>query len=206
MIDKKTGVWLAAAAGVTLVLAGAAAVAATNWGSGASHIASGGDASGGADARPGSDRMAGGEGSTGRRSYRGSSNLFLLRYDADHDGRITRAEVDAGIVAEFQTIDANHDGKLDAGEYQHYEEARRSARAAWRTQHPDGGNAQDPDRPSSFDPMKRLDWNRDGFITIDEFGGRTRAIAMRADRDGDGVVLADDLLRPAPSRRTASAQ
>jgi hypothetical protein len=203
MIDKKMRVWLAASAGVVLVMAGAVAVAATDWGagrpqaqSGEAQTASAGDTSGG----------GGGGGGTGRRSYRGSSNLFLLRYDADHDGRITRAEVDAGIVAEFQTIDSNHDGRLDAAEYQRYEEARRAARASYRAQHPDGGEAQDPERPSTWDPMKRLDWNRDGFISLEEFGGRTRGAAMRADRDGDGVVLADDLLHPQTTRRTASAQ
>jgi hypothetical protein len=198
MIDKKMRVWLAASAGVVLVVAAAVAVAATDWGSGARMQPSVSQTASATDTNSGNG--------TARRSYRGSSNLFLLRYDADHDGRITRAEVDAGIVAEFQAIDSNHDGRLDAAEYQRYEETRRAARASYRAQHPDGGETPDPERPSTWDPMKRLDWNRDGFISMEEFGGRTRGAAMRADRDGDGVVLADDLLHPQPTRRTASAQ
>jgi len=201
MIDKKMRVWLAASAGVVLVLGGAVAVAASDWGS---HGAAA--PGNGSDAGPTSGRTANADGTTGRRnSYRGSNNLFLLRFDTDHDGRITRAEVDAGILAQFQSIDTNHDGKLDAGEYKTYEDGRRAARQAWRETHPNGDTGPDPERPSTFDPMKRLDWNLDGFISLEEFGGRTHGAAMRADKDGDGVILVEDLLKPS-STRTASSQ
>jgi hypothetical protein len=194
MIDKKTGVWLAASAAVVLVVAGAVAVASTDWG-----------------AAPGSGEQARtaetASATPGRRGYRGSSSLFLLKFDADRDGRITRAEVDAGILAQFQGIDSNHDGRLDAAEYQVYDDARRAARKAWRTAHPNGDAGSEPDdRASNWDPMKRLDWNRDGFISLEEFGGRERALAIRADRDGDGTILVEDLMKPPRDRRTASTQ
>lgn len=192
MIDKKTGVMLAAGAAVVLVVAGAVAVAATDWGGG-----------GETQLRP--TRTASQNGNRPRSSGRGSANLYLLHFDADRDGRITRSEVEAGILAQFQAIDSNHDGRLDAAEYQVYEEARRAERKAWRAQHPEPNGEPAPERTAAWDPMKRLDWNRDGFITLEEFGGRERALAMRADRDGDGTVLADDLKRP-PARRAASAQ
>ena len=203
MIDKKMGVWLAASAGVVLVAAGAIAVAATDWGPSSGGGVGYGDGGGRAQVR--ATRTASAKGAPGRRSYRGSSNRFLLRYDADHDGRITRAEIDAGIVAQFRSIDTNHDGRIDAAEYQAYEDGRRAARRAWREAHPDAESATGEEPPPSFDPMKRLDWNLDGFVSLDEFGGRERALAMRADRDGDGAILADDLTRPA-TRRTASAR
>lgn len=196
MIDKKTGVWLAAGAGVVLVVAAAVAVAAMDWGSGGTE----------ARVRPTRTASGGDGGSTSRRtSYRGSSNRFLIKFDADHDGRITRAEVDAGIVAEFQSIDTNHDGRLDPAEYRAFDDQRRAARKAWRDTHPDADGAQDEERPQSYDPMKRLDWNLDGYISLEEWGGRTRSIAMRADSDGDGTILAADLTRPR-ARRTASAR
>ncbi len=42
--------------------------------------------------------------------------------DADHDGRLTRAEFRADAVAFFQMLDANHDGVIDGFEIQHYEQ------------------------------------------------------------------------------------
>lgn len=127
-------------------------------------------------------------------------SMSLIQFDADKDGRITRAEIDAGLQAQFASADTNGDGKLDAAELQNYNEARRAERKAryeaWRAKNPDKagekrrytGGGRD-----GFDSMKHADWNRDGFVTPDEFGGRTRSQAMRADRDSDGVVLVEDL-------------
>jgi hypothetical protein len=194
MINKKTGVWLAAGTAVVLVAAGAVAVAAADWGGGSGEQVR--EAPAGRTAARGN-----------RSSSRSSSSLYLLRFDANRDGRITRAEVEAGIVAEFRGIDSNQDGRLDATEYQAYENGRRAARRAWRAAHPNGDGGEPSERVSNWDPMKRLDWNLDGYVTMEEFGGRTRANAMRADRDGDGTILVEDLKRPrARSRRTAASR
>ena len=112
-------------------------------------------------------------------------------------------EVESGITAQFQTIDSNHDGRIDAVEFQIYDAQRRAERkarrAAWLAR--TGGSEEQPasDRVP-FDSMKRLDWNLDGFVTPDEFGGRLRALAMRADKDGDGTILVEELKNPPPSR------
>src|ERR1700753_3416682 len=37
-----------------------------------------------------------------------SQTASLLRYDANHDGTLTRAELLAGLHAEFNTYDVNH--------------------------------------------------------------------------------------------------
>jgi len=139
-------------------------------------------------------------GARGPGSY---GSMSLIQFDTDKDGRITRAEIDAGIQAQFTSADSNGDGKLDAAELQNYNDARRAERKArydaWLAKNPDkagdrrryqgGGNR------NSFDSLKHSDWNRDGFVTPDEFGGRFRSQAMRADRDNDGVVLVEDLRR-----------
>lgn len=199
MINKT---WIMLGAGTAaLVLAGAFAVAAADWG-------------GGSDTRPTRSASASATGVRTSRHHsggRGSALLSLLRFDTNNDGRITRAEIEAGIRTEFQAIDTNHDGRIDAAEFQVYDVARRAERkartAAWLAR--TGGNEQDQPAPNRepFDSMKRLDWNLDGFVTPDEFGGRIRALAMRADRDGDGTILVEDLKNPpARGRRRSGNQ
>jgi hypothetical protein len=173
---SKTMVALAAA--VAVLTAGAIAVAvASEWGDG--------------------DRKGkrGGHG-------RGGNTSYLIQYDTDKNGTITRAEVDAALETQFKGADKNADGTLDAAEFHAYNDARKAERKArieaWRAKREAEGRdvkERPPhDRgPKSFDPMKNMDWNRDALISPDEFAGRTRAQIMRADRDGDGNVLVADL-------------
>ena len=44
------------------------------------------------------------------------SAALLLRYDANHDGIVTREEMEAGLKADFAAADTNHDGCLDPSE------------------------------------------------------------------------------------------
>lgn len=179
-----TRTWGLVAAGVAVLAAGAVAVAfASDWGEGRKHKRGDGP--------------------------RGGGTMHLIQYDADKDGRITRAEVDAGIDAEFKRADTNTDGKLDAAEFLTFSEKRKAERKArvdaWRAKREaEGGNVRErppggPDR--NFDPMKRMDWNLDGAISPDEFAGKTRAQAMRADRDGDGTILVEDLKKRGHGKR-----
>lgn len=172
MVNK---VWAAVAAGGLVVVAGAVAVAfASDW-------------------TPGQGKHKGPRG--------GGANTSLIQFDADKDGQITRTEIDAGLQAQFNTADTNSDGKLDAAELQKYNDARKAERKArydaWKAKNPDAKDRTHADRGgrAGFDPMKNMDWNRDGFVTPDEFGGRVRAQVMRADKDGDGNVAVEDLKR-----------
>ena len=181
-MDNK--LWAAAGAGTLLLVVGAVAVAfASDWGS---------------TKRPASARAAS-----------GSSAMQLLRFDEDKDGRITRAEIDAGITAQFGKVDTNTDGKLDAAEVQRFNDARkadqRARYEAWRAAHPDATSRPPADRArDSIDTLRTADWNLDGVITPDEFGGKTRAQAMRADRNGDGTVDPEELKRKNTRRRDAA--
>lgn len=174
-----TKTWGLLAAGVVVVAAGAVAVAfAADWGDG--H-------------RKGGKRGHG---------AKGGQSMHLIQFDANKDGTITRAEVTAGLEAQFKAADTNGDGKLDALEFQRYNDARKAERKArieaWRAKRQaEGGDTRERpphDRSArNFDPMKNMDWDRDGFISPDEFAARTRAQAMRADRDGDGNIQVADL-------------
>lgn len=177
-------IWTAIAAGVAVIAVGAVAVAfAADWG--------------------GDHKKARQTKSQGR-----AQALQLIQFDADKDGRITRAEVDAGLTAQFNGADTNADGKLDPLEFLKYNDARKAERKAryeaWRAKNGiENGDKAKPyvDRESrGFDPVKNMDWNLDGAISVEEFSGRTRAQAMRADRDGDGTILTADLKKERTGR------
>lgn len=157
----------------------------------------------------------GGTGSTKARASAttgGSSALRMVQYDSDKDGRVTRLEIDAGITAQFGAADTSADGKLDAAEILRYNDKRKADRRAryeaWKAKAAALG--RDPGRPPSdrdtVDNLRAADWNLDGFITADEFGGKTRALAMRADRNGDGVIDAEELKRRGGRMTKAAAK
>ena len=137
-----------------------------------------------------------------RQSRTGDSQL--LKYDGNKDGRVTRQELDAALSNEFRTVDTSLDGRLDAAEIQRHVDARRLGRSAkiddWRVQAKAKG--LDPSHPpfdlserDNVDTLRYGDWNMDGVITVDEFGGRVRAQFMRADRNGDGIITNEETQR-----------
>ena len=136
----------------------------------------------------------------------------MLRYDSDKDGRISRQELDVALMAEFRSVDSNGDARLDAAEIQRHVDARRADRnsklEAWRVK----AKAQglDPRRPpfdvgerDNVDTLRYGDWNMDGAITPEEFGGKVRAQFMRLDRNGDGIITQDELHRR-PNNRSGN--
>jgi hypothetical protein len=173
-------VWTGAIAGTIAVVAAAAAF-------GYSSMVDSPSSSGGTSGRPG-----------------GGSDAQLLKYDTDKDGRVTRQEVDTALSVEFRGVDTNADGRLDAAEIQRHIDVRRTERSArieaWRAKAKSQG--LDPSRPpfdlserDNVDSLRYGDWNMDGVITVDEFGGRTRAQFMRSDRNGDGMVSPEEAHR-----------
>lgn len=139
---------------------------------------------------------------------------MLMRFDADKDGRVSRPELDSALMAEFRSVDTNNDGRLDAAEIQRHIDTRRADRTArieaWRVK----AKAQgiDPkkippelEERDNIDTLRYADWNMDGVITADEFGGRARAQFMRTDRNSDGLISPDEIRQRTNNRRGNSA-
>jgi hypothetical protein len=105
--------------------------------------------------------------------------MFLKDADANHDGRTTHAEIDASIRADFDKADANHDGSLDQKEF-----------VNGAPKPPEGARGRPPHDPAAM--FGRLDWNNDGKLSPDEFSLPRRAMALHADRNGDGVISEAD--------------
>jgi EF hand domain-containing protein len=104
------------------------------------------------------------------------SAAILLRYDANHDGIVTREEMEAGLKADFAAADTNRDGCLDPAETR-AENQRRLAR--------DGAQAS---------PL--VDWNLDGCVDFREFGNTVHSYFELVDKKKDGRVTLQELRGP----------
>ena len=93
---------------------------------------------------------------------------LLQRYDTNHDGTITREELEAGLKADFDAADTNHDGRLDADEVAAVNAQR------WN------------DYKSTATTI--VDWNQDGYVDFNEFAAAPRSLFEQLDRDGDGKL------------------
>jgi hypothetical protein len=121
------------------------------------------------------------------------SAALLLRYDANHDGVVTRDEMEAGLKADFASADSNSDGCLDATETR-AENQRRLGR--------DGAQAS---------PL--VDWNLDGCVDFREFANTVHSYFDLVDKRKDGKVTLIELRgpsmpiapRPTPNSRTTDA-
>ena len=105
-----------------------------------------------------------------------ASAALLLRYDGDHDGIITKVEMDAGLKGDFSVADMNGDGCLDPSEVRAENQARLTR---------DGAEAS---------PL--VDWNLDGCVDIREFGNTVRSYFDLADKTKDGRVSMVELRGP----------
>ena len=97
----------------------------------------------------------------------------MLKYDTDHDGKVTAAEFNTGLRAEFAAADINHDGVLDPAEVRTVNAARIASQASAAT------------------PL--IDWNDDGHVDFREFAAAPRALFEQIDQNGDDVLDKDEL-------------
>jgi hypothetical protein len=98
---------------------------------------------------------------------------MLLQFDANHDGIVTRAEMVAGLKAQFAAADKKHTGCLDAAEADAINQKR-----------------QEVDR-STATPL--IDWNRDGCIDYTEFSAAPYSLFDQLDRNNDNKLTPKEM-------------
>src|SRR5690348_17512996 len=89
-----------------------------------------------------------------------------MKYDSNHDGILTRAELLAGLKAEFESYDTDHNNCLTVDEVRAINQARVKQDASQAT------------------PL--VDWNQDGCIDFHEYSGTALSLFDSLDTDGDG--------------------
>ncbi len=118
-----------------------------------------------------------------RRPPRGGGMFPAKLMDADEDGSITRAEMEAFQADRFAKIDADGDGFLTR------EEMEEAAKDRPRPPRGEGG----PRRGGRGRGFERLDENEDGQLSEDEFAVVLETVFEKIDADEDGVVTEDEL-------------
>jgi len=102
-----------------------------------------------------------------------SPAIALMKYDANHDGILTRAELLAGVKAEFEGYDTNHDNCLSTDEVREINQQRVRQDASQAT------------------PL--VDWNQDGCIDFHEYSGPSLSLFDSLDTNGDGQLTAKEI-------------
>jgi len=105
---------------------------------------------------------------------------MLVKYDANHDGTLTRAEMETGLRADFDKADTKHTGCLDKDEVRAVNQRR------WQE-----------DR-STASPL--VDFKGLGCIDFDEFASTARSLFDQLDANGDGMLTPNEL-HPQPTVR-----
>lgn len=101
-------------------------------------------------------------------NYHGGPNAILLKYDANHDGTLTRDELIAGLKAEFAALDTHHTGCLTPDQVAEINQERIAADQSTAT------------------PLQ--DWNQDGCVDYREFSAAAYSLFDELDRNGDGKI------------------
>lgn len=92
--------------------------------------------------------------------------------DADKDGKLTQAEIDAARTQRFESHDANGDGKLSLAEFESL--------------------FAEVTEPVTVRAFQFLDPDGDAQITMEEFAKPGARLVERFDRNGDGALSSDD--------------
>ncbi len=130
---------------------------------------------------------------------------MMAALDTNKDGFVDRNEFRAGEEALFQSIDANHDGVISQDEFNAVLQ-RVTAKRASATAPADQSQTQPPAAAKSpankgARLFARIDTNKDGVISRDEYLAAGDKLFARCDKDGDGKITQGEC-----STRHASAK
>lgn len=100
---------------------------------------------------------------------------FLQAMDADKDGAVTRAEIEAASAARAAEIDADGNGSISAAELLAWHDAQRQKRMEQR--------------------LAAMDSDGDGTVSVAEYEAASNWRLARLDRDGDGKIERHELRR-----------
>ncbi|MFT6526479.1 MAG: Ca2+-binding EF-hand superfamily protein [Celeribacter sp.] len=116
---------------------------------------------------------------------RGGMMPDFATLDADGDGQVTQAELDAQKAARFAEIDADGDGSVTAEELAAYKDAKDMTV-----------------RTERFEMMiSRMDVDGDGALSADEMSGAVKKTPLeRLDTDGDGSISEEEFAAAASAR------
>lgn len=151
----------------------------------------------------------------------GGEGMFvrmLQEFDTNKDGKISKDEAKAGQERLFGEIDTNKDGALTPGEFRSHREAMRASAPAddndpgmgpqdgtgqqmrmdWKKHHGDRAMNEDGPRQGMghggrFGGMRMADKDENGQISREEASTASDQFFTRMDRNGDGVLSADDM-------------
>jgi Ca2+-binding EF-hand superfamily protein len=98
---------------------------------------------------------------------------MIQEMDANKDGKVTQAEIEAFQAARAAEIDADKDGKITADEIQAFREKQRAKREA--------------------EKLARMDANGDGSVSVQEYEAAQTWRLARMDRNGDGTIDEQDM-------------
>ena len=123
-------------------------------------------------------------------NYHGGANAMLLKYDANHDGTLTKEELIAGLRAEFDALDTKHTGCLAPDQVDAINQQRIAA------------------DQSAATPLQ--DWNGDGCVDFREYAAATFSLFDQLDKNGDGKITPQEFnpraARPGQQTNPAPAQ
>jgi EF hand domain-containing protein len=125
----------------------------------------------------------------------GHHGRMLEKLDQNHDGKLTKAEVQNGALTRFNEIDANKDGKVTKEELTAHRQAKMAEHEARKDdagRKPHGGRGEWRARMGEHF-FAKLDTNKDGTVDAKELGADLNDRFETMDVNGDGVVDAEEI-------------
>jgi Ca2+-binding EF-hand superfamily protein len=99
--------------------------------------------------------------------------VAIVEKYADKNGVVTRAAMEAGLKADFDHIDVNHDGCLNE------DEVRAENQRRWQLD------------ASTYSPL--IDFKHTGCVDFQEYAETARSLFDQLDRNGDGKLTPNEM-------------